>query len=316
MKSIGGYFNLELSDRGKTLHSDGIFLNTGRNSLEYVLRSLGIVRRVYLPYFTCEVILEPLHKLQIEYAFYAINNKLEIAEEFILSEDEYLIYTNYFGIKDGYVELLSVIYGKHLIIDNAQAFFAEPFTGINTIYSPRKFFGLPDGGIAFANGFYEVEELDISYDRCSHLLKRYDLGAIGGYEDFHINSGKLKESPIRKMSHLTTALMYSIDYESVKEKRMKNFNILHRALKDRNFLDIPADTDFSCPMIYPYYVDDRELRKKLIDNKIYVATYWPNVLKWCSEDMLEYELANNIIALPIDQRYGSEEMDYIIKLLS
>ena len=46
------------------------------------------------------------------------------------------------------------------------------------------------------------------------------------------------------------------------------------------------------------------------------ATYWPNVLKWCSEDMLEYELTNNIIALPIDQRYGREEMDYIIKLLA
>ena len=36
----------------------------------------------------------------------------------------------------------------------------------------------------------------------------------------------------------------------------------------------------------------------------------------CSEDMLEYELTNNIIALPIDQRYGREEMDYIIKLLA
>ena len=48
----------------------------------------------------------------------------------------------------------------------------------------------------------------------------------------------------------------------------------------------------------------------------YVAMYWPNVLKWCTADMLEYELTNNIIALPIDQRYGSKEMDSIIKLLS
>lgn len=84
---------------------------------------------------------------------------------------------------------------------------------------------------------------------------------------------------------------------------------------NRNLLDMSDFGFFECPMIYPYYVDDKTLRKKLIDNRIYVATYWPNVLKWCSEDKLEYELTNNIIALPIDQRYGSEEMDYIIKFL-
>jgi len=115
---------------------------------------------------------------------------------------------------------------------------------------------------------------------------------------------------------LTCNILCGIDYEHIKKKRIDNFNILHEALLKNNLLNIDSLDLFECPMVYPYYVDDKTLRKKLIDNRIYIATYWPNVLKWCSEDMLEYELTNNIIALPIDQRYGREEMDYIIKLLA
>jgi len=156
---------------------------------------------------------------------------------------------------------------------------------------------------------------DVSYGRCMHLLKRLEMEAIEGYNDFRINSGKLIGQPISVMSLLSRKILSSIDFLAIRKKRIQNFEKLHEALMNRNLLDMSDFGFFECPMIYPYYVDDKTLRKKLIDNRIYVATYWPNVLKWCSEDKLEYELTNNIIALPIDQRYGSEEMDYIIKLL-
>lgn len=315
MKSIGGYFNLELGCRGNMPHVDGVLLNTGRNSLEYILHSLGNVQKVYLPYFTCDVILEPLLKLQVEYEFYSINEKFELIGDFILAPDEYLIYTNYFGIKDCYVCELATIYGKQLIVDNAQAFYAERIPDINTIYSPRKFVGLPDGGIAYTSLCYEVEEHDISYDRCSHLLKRYDLGATGGYNDFHTNSAKLKGLPIRKMSHLTEAFMHSIDYEYVRKKRRHNFNILHQMLKDINLLNIPLENQFACPMVYPFYSLNTALRKKLIDNKVFVATYWPNIFEWCRPEAIEYKMAKNMLPIPIDQRYDFKDMEYIASII-
>ena len=55
---------------------------------------------------------------------------------------EAFLYTNYFGLKQGCVKLLEKKYGDHLIVDNAQAFFAKPIKGIDTFYSARKFFGL------------------------------------------------------------------------------------------------------------------------------------------------------------------------------
>lgn len=68
-------------------------------------------------------------------------------------------------------------------------------------------------------------------------------------------------------------------------------------------------------MVYPYWTNDDSLRKKLIDNRIYVAKYWPNVMEWSTPCELEYELAFHILPLPIDQRYCEEEMNGIIELI-
>ncbi|MBQ8361815.1 MAG: hypothetical protein IJX44_07715 [Bacteroidaceae bacterium] len=319
MKEIGGYFSLEIKNppRESVFHSQGLFLNSGRNALEYILSSLSVVSKLWIPYFTCDVILEPIKKSGIPYDFYRINEHLELCEDIQLASDEYLLATNYYGIKDSYIENLAEKYGPHLIVDNAQALYAHPIEGTKTLYSPRKFAGIPDGGIAYMEDGKDIQsfDTDVSYDRLSHLLKRIDLGAGAGYADFRENSRKLANQPIMQMSKLTKVLFASIDFEGIKERRLENFQMLHKNLKSSNKLMIPDIGSFSCPLVYPYFTDDCTLKKKLIDNKIFVATYWPNVLEWCSKDMLEYQLANGIIAIPIDQRYGEEEMKYITNLI-
>ena len=319
MKEIGGYFSLEIKEtfQENTIHSQGLFLNSGRNALEYILSSLSVVSKLWIPYFTCDVVLEPIKKLGIPYDFYRINEHLELCEDVQLASDEYLLATNYYGIKDSYIENLARKYGSHLIVDNAQALYAHPIEGIKTFYSPRKFAGIPDGGIAYMEAGKDIQsfDTDVSYDRLSHLLKRIDLGAGAGYTDFKDNSRKLANQPIMQMSRLTGVLLASIDFEGIKERRLKNFHILHEALKSSNQLAIPTIGSFSCPLVYPYFTNDCTLKKKLIDNKVFVATYWPNVLEWCKEDTLEYQLADRIIAIPIDQRYGEEEMKYITNLI-
>ena len=138
-KPIGGYF--ELADRETAdnfPHKDGILLNTGRNALEYILRSIKDIESILLPYFTCEVVLEPIRKLGIPYHFYRINPRFEIAEHINLGEGEYIIANNYYGIKDLYIQSLYARYGDHLIVDCAQAFFAPVVNGIKAFYRDRK----------------------------------------------------------------------------------------------------------------------------------------------------------------------------------
>lgn len=316
-KEIGGYFELELSRQNSFPHSDGVCLNSGRNALEYILRSIPVISKIWLPYYTCKVLLEPLGKLGIPYSFYSINEHLELKDLIDLKPNEYLLVTNYFGIKDSYIQSLSRIYGKQLIVDNAQAFYCEPVAGIKTVYSPRKFVGVPDGGIAYVvNGCDATQfEYDCSYERCSHLLKRYDLGASRGYADFCTNSHNLVNQPIRRMSHLTEALLSNVNFTSIRQQRIENFTRLHQILDRTNLLSIPSVERFACPMVYPYFIEDSSLKQRLIANKVFVATYWPNVLEWCKTRDLEYQLANNILALPIDQRYKEEEMNKILAIL-
>ena len=126
---IGGYFHLELSrKRKKFIHDDGVLLNSGRNALEYVLSSKKI-ERLWIPYYTCDTILEPLIKLNIDYSFYSINQQLELYDLKRLSSGEFILYTNYFGVKDEYVKSLSEVYGDRLIVDNAQSFYSDVTAG-------------------------------------------------------------------------------------------------------------------------------------------------------------------------------------------
>ena len=44
--------------------------------------------------------------------------------------------------------------------------------------------------------------------------------------------------------------------------------------------------------------------------------YWPNVIKGCDPDSLEYKLGKEIIPLPVDQRYGENDMKRIIRIIN
>lgn len=311
---IGGYFSLELP-KYEEYHKDSVKLNTGRNCLEYILR-IRRYRKVYIPYYTCEVILEPLKKLDIQYEFYHINPDLELADGIYLQQDEAILYTNYFGLKQRYIGTLSEKFGQQLIVDNTQAFYAKPIKGIDTFYTCRKFFGVPDGAYLYVDKLLDNDlKEDTSWRRMSFLTKRIDLGAEAGYADFQELGKSLVGQPIKKMSNLTERLMRSVDYGIVKKSRQDNFALLHEALKDTNQFDIDIDAD-AVPMVYPYLTDGENLRKHLIQNKIFVAKYWPNVLNWCKQSDIEYMLTSNTVCLPVDQRYGEEEMEYIISIIS
>ena len=310
MEPIGGYFSLELPLR-EEYHKDAIRLNTGRNCLEYILRARGY-KKVYIPYYTCDVVLEPFKKLGIPYEYYHIDIHFEVRDRFNLKDGEALLYTNYYGLKQRYVELLAAKVGSKLIVDNTQAFYAKPIAGIDTFYTCRKFFGVPDGAYLYTDKLLDEElEQDLSYERMRSLTKRIDISPEAGYQDFHNTSKSLVGQPIKQMSKLTRRMMQGIDYETVAKCRRTNYQLLHDALGKENNLELPLEDD-AVPMVYPYLVPVKGLRERLIENKIFVARYWPNVLEWANEGDIEYQLALQTQHLPIDQRCDEEDIKRII----
>jgi len=314
MKEIGGYLELELR-RGEEYHDNAIRLNTGRNALEFILFTRKY-SRVYIPYYTCDVILEPFKKLSVNYSFYSIDKNFEPIFNYTqMMADEAFLYTNYFGLKDSFVNKLSR-QCKNLIVDNSQAFYSIPIAKCDTFYSCRKYFGVPDGAYLYLEGADSSHLLlDVSVDRLMHLVKRIDYNAEAGYNDFKINDEGLIGQPIKQMSNLSVSLLRNIDYEFVKEIRKKNFNILHDNLNESNKLNLSLAED-SVPLVYPFLPEKLSLREKLIKNKIFVATYWPNVLRSTNHESIEYMYASKLIPLPIDQRYSAKEMEQVLKLIT
>lgn len=308
-KPIGGYFELELPLHPE-LHAEAIALNSGRLCFEYLLRCRKY-KKVYVPYFTCDTAIEPINNLGIPYEFYHIDKEYRIVGDITLAEDEALLYTNYWGLQNEYCEILAAQYGKQLILDYTQAFFSKPIAGIDTFYSCRKYFGVPDGGYLYTDGIADFEvEQDESYLRMDSLIKRIDLSPEAGYEDFHRVSALFHNMSIRRMSKLTKRLMQSIDYERAALQRMDNYNTLRDSLGGRELKYGEVS------MIFPYEsVEGQQLRQRLIANKVFVAKYWPNVDEWTEEDTVERWMTNYVLPLPIDQRYDKEDMNRIIEII-
>ena len=158
MMSIGGYFELEIRE-GKHFHQGAIKLSTARQCFEYILKARRYTK-VYIPYYTCDVIIEPLMKLNVKYEYYHINSLLDPVFDKKIESSEAFLYTNYFGLKQDTVLYLSRFY-PNLIVDNAQAFFAKPIEGVDTFYSARKFFGVPDGAYLYTTALLDMSVQNI-----------------------------------------------------------------------------------------------------------------------------------------------------------
>lgn len=309
MKAIGGYLELECG-KAPLYYQDGIYLNICRSALRYLIRALGI-KKIHVPVFTCHVVNDSILQEGCEIETYRLNKRMMPEKDFTL--DDYIIYNNYFGVLGNNVRELSQRY-PNLIVDNAQAFYSN-IDCRATIYSPRKFFGLPDSGILKGKNIPLLElSHGHSYEVSSHLLKRIDYGAQAAYADFTSNDEALEQYPLEQISSLSLSLMGNIDYELVKKRRLDNFKTLQQSLPTNFPISMAVD---DVPLVYPLLVNDgNTVRAKLIQNQIFCACYWPNVLKDSKPGELEYELTTNLVHLPIDQRYGEEDMKRIIETIN
>jgi len=312
MREIGGYFQLDqLID--KPYHENLVELNTGRNALIYLIKANGI-NKVYIPSYLCNSVSNILEKHSVDYEYYHINKNFYPLFNKELKTNEYLYVVNYYGqISDSYILKLKGKYNA-LILDNTQSFFQKSIAGIDTIYSCRKYFGLPDGAYLSTDIMLdEILEEEKSSSRIKHILGRFEGQASEYYSDFRENDESLKDISMKKMSKLTRNILGAIDYDKVLEARNRNFTFLHDRLKTTNFLDIKIPNG---AFAYPYYVEDGiKIRKKLAEMKIYIPTIWPNVLRDNNENSTEYDFAANILPLPCDQRYVIEDMEWVIEVL-
>ena len=172
MKEIGGFLELELN-HGSEFHEQGIALNSGRNCLRYLIQGRKI-KRIWLPKLLCSAISDTCKEENVQILYYSVDKQLRPVLPQSL-EGDWLYLINYYGqysVEE--IEFFSRKY-KNVIIDNAQAFYTKAVEGLDTIYTCRKFFGVPDGGYLYTT-FGQKKELpqDESYERIGFLAGRFE----------------------------------------------------------------------------------------------------------------------------------------------
>lgn len=310
MREIGGYLEFEKFHSGE-YYPELIALNTGRNALLYLIKAKNI-QKIYIPFYLCNSVGDTLDKYCVEYEYYRIGKNFVPEFSKTLDEREYIYVVNYFGqLLNGTISNLYVKY-NNIIIDNSHAFFQRPIENIPTIYTCRKFFGVPDGAYLYSDNLLDANlAVDRSGERISHLIGRFEGVATEYYRQFKENEELLANIPLRYMSKLTRNLLSAIDYDRVCRVREENYLHLDKELGKYNRLDLRAPIG---PFMYPFYIENgQDIRATLNRSGVYVPTLWPEVLNLLEDDGVEIDYVSNVLPLACDQRYGIDDMNYTIE---
>ena len=314
MAEIGGYIEFE-HYRGNMLHDSAIKLDSGRNCFAYLIKAKGI-RKVLLPSYMCDSVFNVCNTYHVQIEFYRVNRDFlpELPDRIEEDENTYLYLMNYYGQLSSRQIAGFLNKYKRVIVDNAQAYFDEPLPCVDTIYTCRKFFGVPDGALLYTDAVLEEElEQAESFQHLTHLVGRFERNASEFFEESIKNNERLTDYPIRKMSKLTENLLRAVDYDYAMQQRTNNFVTLHKELQSINKLNLKITEG---AFAYPFLIScGDKLKKHLITNNVYVPTLWPNVVKSSAPESLDYQLSMNLLPIPCDHRYGDDEMRTIIELI-
>ncbi|MBC7489553.1 MAG: hypothetical protein H7240_05745 [Glaciimonas sp.] len=314
--SIGGYFELELPSPKSFLYRGTLGFQSARAAF-FALLLEGRPTRVWMPKYICNSMLEPLVRAGVDCLFYNINAQFDIVGDVDVRPTDWLFYVNYFGVCSDNVENIFARFNQHqIVLDHSHAFYVAPKDCLATIYSPRKFFGIPDGGLLVTQLSVKTpSEIDNdSINRITHLFKRLADSPQSGYADYLQAEKSLSEFEPLEMSCLTRRMLASIDYQYIRTRRNQNFRFLHGCLGNLNQLQIKLN-NVDGPLCYPFITISSEIRELLVAERVFIPSYWSDVKGRTCDDDVEAYLCDKCIAIPCDQRYEIQDLKKITQII-
>lgn len=300
--------------------------DTGRSALSLVLadwrRRRPGAETVWLPHYVCPSVVDAARAAGFRLAWYddlpGRGGTLPPA-----GDDDIVLTVHYFGFLNPVIAGLGARRWA-LIEDAVQAAYTTGIgaTGDYVIASLRKWWPAPDGALAGARqpwagpaDLLPPDEAFVSRRLAAKLLR----GALTGEDRFlgwiaRSEEGLSPAAP-RQLSWLSEMMLGAADPAGAAARRRANWALLASGLADVAplFSDLP---DGVVPLTFPVIVADGRrdaLRQHLAARAIFCPIHWADLT---DPPPSARALADGILSLPIDQRYGPADMRRILDALA
>lgn len=340
---LGSEFNLSLNGLNTVENNLFKYLNDyGVQWYDYgrsAIRNMPIPKdkKVLLPEFICDSVLKCFREDYI--CYYRIDDNFNIDYEDLKCKIDDTVGCVFVVHYFGYIqndEIMKAIrekadeYGITVVEDVTQSLFSgQELYGDYIVASVRKWMPVPMGGVLYSKGsnaLPDVSGLLVSNDNSKaygmvlkdmFLNTAYDTNSK--YREIFVEAEERidSDSEIRLLSDFSKYLIGCVDVYDLMERRKKNSLMLHNGLDKLGINSIRSFEDSECPLVYPLRVNNRDaFRKYLMENRIYCAVHWPYAGSLSENRSNAIYNSETLISLPIDQRYGEKEIDYMIDVIS
>lgn len=331
------YFNLK-----KNLF---ILFNSGRSTLKFYLKEIYNKKKIFLlPSYLCHSVIQPFIELKIPFQFYKINKNLEIdishLRNLISNSVGGALFIHYFGFPQNKYILKFYDILKSFEIDIVEDITHSILTNETGIYgdyafsSLRKIFPLPDGGLLKSNreNLNNIE-FHQGYDEIwgkrlvgSLYKDKYLKGKLTDKKEFLSLFGEAetildsREIEILSMTKFSRFLLNKFNFSKIINIRRQNFKfLLEKLMGSKQVVPLYKNhREKICPLGFPILAEKREfLKAKLIENNIFPPIHWvlPDYIN--KEKFSEsWNLSNKILTIPCDQRYTTNDMQYIVDVIN
>lgn len=308
-------------------------------------------KKCLLPAYMCDTVFFPFQWEGWEIQFYHINKNLEadagqLCRLMEQQRPDLLFIHPYYGV-DTWKPMRFLLkewraQGICIMEDVTQSYYLQS-AGREADYvvgSLRKWYSVPDGGFVASNDPLAldclVQEKEFTKNRLELLTEKWEYlyGSKSQEEKKAMKEEFLKKNremeawlddhrEIGALSREAAGILKSEDEQKCKNRRNENYRYLWEWMegKTRFWPMLPRsfgeDGKMAAPLYFPVYAKDRDrMQKFLTEHGIYAPVLWPvgkeNAGHLTGDEKYIY---SHMLALPMDQRYGAEEMKRLGKVL-